>query len=428
MPFLRSPEYSLNRFHQKQENAWVAYQAGLDLVLDYGRRSGKSELIAELFIEDIETHGKDCLYIALTQTQAREIMWPKFYNRLIDLSTWKPNEARLEWRYIPTGATISLKGADLGKDRLRGGAKRLIALDEWAFVKDETIVKDVLIPQLADYNGQLIYCSTPKGKNHFWVLKQEALKNPDKYFTNKCTVYENPFVSDEGRLKLIREYSGSDDPLYRQEILAEYVDFNGLVFALPQDSYIEKRWDEADLSHSFHWRGMDHGFSPDPTACLWIAYNERKGYFQVYSEYKQTKLLIHQHAELITKQESFKIIDTICDVDPQLTAEYEAVGLKCTPAGKYDKESRMLRLVNALKMGKLKIANHCIALLQEMMTYEWNQDGNDHLIDSLNYGFTNLVVPEPVTHEKFQESRKITMPGFGIEPGFNNQDFDEVEY
>lgn len=374
--------------------AWLGYKAGLDLVLDWGRRSGKSETIAEVFVEDVEEYGKDCMYIALTQTQAREIMWAKFYDRLKDKKDWKSNETRLEWRHKPSNALISLKGADIGKDKLRGNAKRLIAPDEFAFFRDPSIVKDVLVPQLADFNGQFIYGSTPRGKNHFHDLKMRALKEPRKFFTSHCTVFENPFISPEGREKLLAEYSGPDDPLYRQEILAEYVVFNGLAFALPQDSYVCRRWDPADLDHSYHWRGVDHGYSPDPTACLWMAYSRSKGCYLIYNEYKQSKLLIKQHADVINGQEHYHFVDTYSDVDPQLIAEYEAVGLAMAPAAKADKQARILRLVNALRTGKLKIAVDCVQLLKEMASYEWEQDGNDHLIDALNYIYNNAQVPE----------------------------------
>lgn len=428
--YLRAPEYIKSRFHRKQYRAWAAYKLRQDLVLDWGRRSGKSDLIAELFVEDAENHGKDCLYIALTQGQGYDILWPKLVQRVGGSKDWRPNESRLTWKHTKSGATIAIKGADLGKDRLRGNAKRLIGCDEFAFWKDPSIVKDVLVPQLADYNGQLIYASTPKGKNHFWRLKQRALHNRNKFFTSHCTVFDNPFISEEGREKLLSEYTGADDPLYRQEILAEYVDFNGLVFALPQDSYIENRWDAADLDHSFHWRGMDHGFSPDPTAVVWIAYNKRKGYFQVYSDYKQPQLLIHKHAEVISEQEPYTIMDTISDIDPQLIAEYDAVGLTpISPAGKFDKESRILRLVNALRTGKLKIAKNCKYLLDEMLVYEWEQDGNDHCIDALNYGFTNLVVPEEKIYkaeEDINEKSRHAYLGFeGEQFGSGTQDFGE---
>lgn len=380
MPFLRPLEYHLKRFHDKQETAWLAYKAGRDIVLDWARRSGKTELIAEVLVEDTEDHGKDSMYIALTQGQAREIIWQKLVSRIGDrVKDWKSNESRLEWKHIQSNAVISLKGADLGKDKLRGSAKRLICLDEFAFYRDPSIVKDVLVPQIADYNGQFIYTSTPRGKNHFYDLKQRALREPDKFFTSHCTVFQNPFISPEGRDKLLAEYSGPDDPLYRQEILAEYVVFNGLAFALPQDSYVERRWDPADLDHSYHWRGVDHGYSPDPTACLWMAYNRRKGHFLIYNEYKQSRLLIKQHADVIGGLEPYYYVASYSDIDPQLIAEYEDVGLHLTPAQKADKQARILRLVNALRTGKLKIAPECVGLLKEMASYEWDQDGNDHL-------------------------------------------------
>lgn len=234
-------------------------------------------------------------------------------------------------------------------------------------------------------------------------------------------MFDNPFISPEGRDKLIEEYTGLDDPLYRQEVLGEYVVLEGMAFALPQDSYTEQTWDVGDLSHSFHFRGVDHGFSPDPTACIWLAYNKRKGYWQIYNEYKTAKLLIHQHAEAIAKIEDYAFVCTYSDIDPQVIAEYVNVGLNLTPAIKYDKNARILRLVNALKTGKLKIAKHCTKLLEEMQNYQWDQDGNDHLIDAMNYVFTNAVIPEDAT-----EASVHTLPlRVHMDDGYNAQDFGD---
>lgn len=410
MPFRRPLNYFINRFYDSQETVWLAYKAGLDLVLGWGRRSGKSELISEIFIEDIETHGRDCLYIALTQDQARDIMWGKFEQRLDGRRGWRSNASRLEWRHVASGAKISLKGSDIGKHRLRGGAKRLIALDEFAFFKDPSMVKDVLVPMIADFNGQMMYMSTPKGKNHFYLLKQKALANPHRYFTNHATVFDNPFVSKEGREKLLEEYTGVDDPLYRQEVLGEYIDYQGLVFALPKDSYTEKRWDHADLEFSYVWRGLDHGYSPDPTACVWIAYNRRKGYFQCFSEYERSELLLNTHAQAIKSLEPFQVINTYADHDTQCNAEYEALGLPVDKAIKHDKESKLLYVVNQLRIGRLKISQNCTKLLEQMSTYEWDQDGNDHLIDALRYAMTSITVPqvEVFQHvDTYEQKRRI---------------------
>ena len=344
------------------------------------------------------------MYCALVQSQAIEIFWPKLEDRLSGNQNWKPNHQRHEFRHLPSGATIALKGFDMHENRLRGNAKRIIALDEYAFCKDPSIVRRIFIPMLADYNGRIIYSSSPNGKNHFYNTYERATRDPG-YFTNSCTMFDNPFISEDGRNELLKEYAGPEDPLYRQEILGEFVVLEGMAFALPQDSYVENRWDHADLEHSFHWRGVDHGYSPDPTACVWMAYNRKKGHWIIYQEYRRSQLLIHQHAKVINELEPFHYVGTYSDIDPQVIAEYANVGLPMSNAIKADKNARILRMVTALRLGKLKVAKNCIALLNEMQNYYWEQDGNDHLIDSALYCFGQASVPEEPKHEPTEDYR-----------------------
>ncbi len=405
MPFLRPLSYYENRFHDKQEDAYVAYKAGLDLVLPWGRRSGKSDFFSEVLIEDLEDYGKPCLYLASTKISAREIMWPKFKERIRGNKKWKINDQRLEAIYKPADSPVRLGGIE-NIDELAGKAYRVIIADEYALWKKKNqkiqdIVKQILAPMLVDYNGQLMYGSSKRGRNHLYDIHLKAIKDPNKYFFNECTMFENTFIGDEGRKKVIAEYDGEDDPLYQQEILNKYVTFQGMVFAIPVESYVTDRWHPADLDHSYHIRGVDHGFSPDPTACLWIAYNHRHGYWLVYNEYQESRLLIHQHADVINAAEPYPIAETYSDIDPQLIAEYNDVGLTMQPAMKHDKQARLLRLVNSLRAGRVKIAKNCTHLLKQMASYEWDQDGNDHLIDAFNYGYNNASMPEKPKEELY---------------------------
>lgn len=416
MPFSRSLEYYRRRFHEKQLAAWLAYKAGKTLVLPAGRRSGKSQVFTEIMVEEVEEFGQDCLYVAKTQKQARRIVWKKFAEILRDQDGWKLNGSRLEAVYRG-GALISVKGADLSTDNLAGSAYRVIVCDEYALWRNPDIVKEILAPMIVDYNGQLMYGSTKRGKNHFYTLHQQALANPKKYYVSEFTMFDNKFLSDEGRDKVISEYSGKDDPLYKQEILNEYVSFEGMAFALEESVYVEKRWDPADLEHSFHWRGVDHGYSPDPTACVWVAYNRRKGYFQVYSDYEEKQLLIKTHTDAILNQEPYQVIDTFSDIDPQVMAEYEEVGLAMVPARKTDKDARILRLVNHMRTGRLKIASCCTKILTQLQSYEWGQDGNDHLVDSFNYSYNNIVVPPENTKKKDTLPKHV----YKSKDGENNQ-------
>lgn len=403
--FLRPLEYHANRFHDEQEKAWLAYKAGLDLVLPCSRRSGKSELICQLMIEDVEDRGLPCLYVAKTRDQARDIVWPKFEQALKGYPDWKLYESSLEVYHKPSKAQVRIKGVDKDADNLTGSGYRIIACDEYALWRKPDVVGRVLAPMLGDYNGQFIFASTKRGKNHFYKLHQKALAATDKYYVGEWTMFENTFMTDEGRAKVLSEYEGgAENLLYRQEVLNEYVVFEGQVFALDEERYLERVWDNAIVDHSLRWRCVDHGYSPDPTACLWMAYNPRKGYYQVYNEYKQHALLISQHAQVINKVDARPFTGSYSDVDPQVVAEYENVGLKLSNAIKGDKQARLLAVVNALQSGRLKIADHCVKLRDEMQQYVWDQDHNDDLVDALSMLWASAMArPEEMFHVEQSE-------------------------
>lgn len=425
-PFLRSPAYYDTRFHAKQWDAYCAFKAGMDLVLPWGRRSGKTELVCSLMEEDIEERGKPCLYVAKTRDQARDIVWPKFEAALKNNKDWRLYESSIEVLHKPSGASVKIKGVDKDADNLTGSGYRIIACDEYALWKKPDVVGRVLAPMLGDFAGQFIFPSTKRGRNHFWRRHMSALKQPNKYFVSEATMFDNTFLTDEGRAKVLSEYEGGEmNPLYQQEVLNKYVTFEGQVFALEPETYTERKWDPADFDWAYHWRGMDHGYSPDPTAAVWIAYNRRKQHFQVFSEYKQNALLIKQHSDAIRAQERWAAISSYSDVDPQVVAEYKAVGLDLTVANKSDKKARLLKLVNALRVGRLKIAHDCKRLLEEMASLSWEQvdkeTGDDHLVDALDYGFNNLYLPPEPQEEPEEQWPRRTKDSSGA------QTFDDFE-
>ncbi len=396
MSFLRSVEYFAHRFHDKQETAWLAYKAGLDLVLPWGRRSGKTDFKAEIAIEDVEDYQMPVLYVARTQKQAREIIWPKLSQRLATEDKWKPNEAKLTYSYTASArGHIVIKGADTIGDDMVGQAYRLIICDEFALWKKPDIVKRVLVPMLADYNGQIIYGSTKRGKNHFYDKHMEALAHPERLFAIESTIFDNPYISPLGREKLIREYDGENDPLYRQEILNEYVSFEGKVFAFDVEAIAVNKWSEWEYQERcVHFCGLDLGYKPDPTAMVWGAHHWDHDVLMIYDEYEESEQLIRNHAESIMGQTRFEVLDTYSDHDPQIIAEFEDVGLKpITMAIKKDKDARLLRLVSAIRSGRVVISKNCKKLIQQMESYVWDQDGHDHLIDALSYLHSSITLP-----------------------------------
>jgi hypothetical protein len=113
------------------------------------------------------------------------------------------------------------------------------------FVDEAKIVKEraweVLIPALADNkNSRAFVFSTPRGKNWF---HREYLKGLDKEYIEKRqqisftrTSYENPFLDHSWLDRLKREMT---DRMFRQEILAEFID-DGTVFLGVADCISDK--------------------------------------------------------------------------------------------------------------------------------------------------------------------------------------------
>lgn len=125
---------------------------------------------------------------------------------------------------LPTGGSVQIKSAD-NPDSLRGEGLDFVVLDECAFLKEETWT-EVMRPALADRKGGALFISTPKGRNWFWHIYQRA-NYDNAWHSFHFTSYDNPFV-ERAELDSTREQL--PERVYRQEILAEFLEDGGGVF------------------------------------------------------------------------------------------------------------------------------------------------------------------------------------------------------
>ena len=148
------------------------------------RRCGKTvSVCADLVIGALETAlpNPKFAYLAPLRDQAKKVAW----QYLKDLSEpfWakKPNEAELKIELKSRGgiATIYVGGAD-SPDNLRGLYFDGVALDEVGDIRPSTWYS-VLRPALSDRRGWAIFMGTPKGRNMFWNLREEARLNPETH-------------------------------------------------------------------------------------------------------------------------------------------------------------------------------------------------------------------------------------------------------
>jgi len=125
---------------------------------------------------------------------------------------------------LPTGGTVQIKSAD-NPDSLRGEGLDFVVLDECAFLKEETW-SEVLRPTLADRKGGALFISTPKGKNWFFNIYNQAHYDPS-WAAFHYTSYDNPFIPPSELDTLKGQIS---ERAYKQEILAEFLEDGGSVF------------------------------------------------------------------------------------------------------------------------------------------------------------------------------------------------------
>lgn len=142
------------------------------------RRAGKTvSAVNDLIKGAVTTPGRAPLfgYVAPYRAQAKSIAWEylKYFARPI---TRKIDESDLILTTV-TNAQVRLFGAD-NADALRGLGFDGIFMDEYGDFKP-SVWGNVIRPALSDKQGWAVFAGTPKGKNQFWKVWDDAQGNPD---------------------------------------------------------------------------------------------------------------------------------------------------------------------------------------------------------------------------------------------------------
>lgn len=150
-------------------------------VLVCHRRFGKTVLcINELIKRSIECERERprYAYLAPLYRQAKQSAWDylKHYTRPIPTSTPHESELRVD---LPGDRRIQLFGAD-NPDALRGIYLDGVVLDEYAQMPPK-LWAEVIRPALSDRKGWAIFIGTPKGRNAFCELYDNAKTDPAWY-------------------------------------------------------------------------------------------------------------------------------------------------------------------------------------------------------------------------------------------------------
>lgn len=115
-------------------------------------------------------------YIAPTYQQAKDVAWTYLQRFTADVPGVQYQIAELRVDFPHNGARIRLYGAE-NFDRLRGLYLDGIAIDEFGDI-DPRAWTEVIRPALSDRQGWATFIGTPKGRNHFAEVWDNAGQDP----------------------------------------------------------------------------------------------------------------------------------------------------------------------------------------------------------------------------------------------------------
>tara|TARA_B100000035_G_scaffold197480_1_gene168741 strand:- start:2188 stop:3447 length:1260 start_codon:yes stop_codon:yes gene_type:complete len=203
------PRQLVKSFHKRKERF---------AVIVAHRRFGKTvAAINDLIKTALTTNRKNVrvAYIAPYYRQAKAIAWDYLLEYTKDIEGVRYNVAELRADF-PNGARFRLFGAD-NYDAMRGLYFDSVVLDEPADFPANAW-PTVIRPSLADRQGKATFIGTPKGKNEFWEIFNNAKTNKNWF----CAIYKadetdilDPKELDEARITM-----GEDR--YAQEFLCSF--------------------------------------------------------------------------------------------------------------------------------------------------------------------------------------------------------------
>ncbi len=193
-------------------------------IVSCGRRFGKTLMAANETIKYAYEHPRESTWwVAPVYSQAA-IGFKMIKNSFPDLIKGA-NSASLKIS-LNNGAVIEFRSAER-PDNLRGEGLGWVTIDEAAFMSEEAWY-EALRPALSDRKGNLLAIGTPKGKNWFyrlWVDGQDREK--EDFDSWQMSTYENPYI-DPAELESLK--LTLPERIFRQEIMAEFLDDSGGVF------------------------------------------------------------------------------------------------------------------------------------------------------------------------------------------------------
>ena len=203
-------------------------------------------------------------YIAPFYRQAKDVAWTYLKKATRDTQS-KTRESELSVELF-NGSKISLYGAD-NPDALRGIYLDGVVLDEFGDCRP-SLWAEVIFPTLTDRQGWATFIGTPKGKNHFFDIRELA-RSRDDWFYLEVKASESRILL-ESELEIAKTIM--DENQYAQEYECSFeAAVRGTYYAsIIKDMEAEGRIATVEVDPDLEVNvAMDIGFSDSTAIWFW---------------------------------------------------------------------------------------------------------------------------------------------------------------
>jgi PBSX family phage terminase large subunit len=321
--------------------------------------------------------------LAPTVPSLRNVIIPELEKwGLTERAEYNRTEKKLSF---PNGSTVIFESADNDRkiERLRGPSIGWFWIDEAASIDERAW--DIMVGRLREGDHlNAFVTTTPKGEN--WV--HEKFIDAETRLDNTAVVrgvptQENPHLPDAYTQEVVEEYEGR---FYEQEVLGEFVGFEGLVYPWFGDTNLT---DTAPETYDEVMYGVDWGHN-NPAVVLALV---RSGdTWTVAEEWYERRCTVGDHARAAADLvEEYGEGRLYCDPsEPANIEQFNREGLAATGA-KNDVTPGIQHVSSCAE--DLQVARHCQNVRNEFSQYQYRDGGDsdkplkqhDHAMDALRY-------------------------------------------
>lgn len=385
-----------------------------NVVFQAGAGAGKTWAgVCKALLNARRSPGSRGMFVAPSFPQLQQAVMPHLLTLggdmgLLTLWDWQKQQNRI---VLPNGSEFWLRSAD-NPAALLGADLAWCVGDEVALWKRQAY--DYLMGRLRQpgYAHQAAFTFTPKGRNWCWEVlgvEREGLE------IIRASTFTNPFLEDDYHERLRREY-GEHTQLWQQEVLGEYVAWEGLVY--PQFGVDTHVADAPPADQIVTCIGAaDWGWT-NPGVLLVLGLTRDDTIHVLAEVYEREQPIEWWAAEAQRLTATHGIREWHCDPsEPANIRAFSVAGVNAVPA--HNSVLPGLQAVGGRIANRtLLFAPECVESVREIQSYCWKSraDGtvradepeklNDHAMDALRYGVMGLTAPrdhEQITYYDMQD-------------------------